>query len=152
VLHHMTDDIIIAIMEELRRITTDDAIVILREHDSPNHMMDSLINIEHGLFEVSIEKLTTGAEFQKNYYGKYKHKRDWIMNFNLNGFDAIGDSVSNTVGTRPFYQAFRKNTKRQVIVSKTIPELRTTARRLGIKLNSKHGADGIKRAIISGRR
>lgn len=150
-LHHVKDDDLSKLIQEIYRVTTDDAIIILREHDSPNHMVDSLINIEHGLFEVAIEKLTTGAQFQQNYYGKYKSKRDWVMVFNQFGFDAVGQSIDLKTPTRPFFQIFKKNGKKSIDI-KTIPELRTMARQLGIKLKHNFDTDGIKRAIISGRR
>lgn len=150
-MHHVNEEDLLELMQEIYRVATDNAVIILRDHDSPNNMVDSLINIEHGIFEVIIEKLTTGAEFQKNYYGKYKSKRDWIMNFDQCGFDTFGQSININRPTRPFYQVFKKNHKKP-IGTKTIPELRTTARQLGIKLKGNFDTEGIKRAIISGRR
>ena len=152
VLHHIPDDVLTQTMSELYRCLTVGGVIFLREHDSPNHMVDSLINIEHGLFEVSLEQLSSGDKFQKTYYGRYKPRRDWVELFEAFGYTQVGAAVTRTTGTRPFIAIFQKNSKHSNIVNMTASELRMHARTTGINTTSALPAEGVKRAIIAGRR
>ncbi len=153
VLHHIKDDVLPAAMAEVRRILAPDGLVIIREHDSPNEYVDRLINIEHALFETIIEGLVPVTEFQAQYFGRYKPKRDWVALFEAYGFQPLGSPMPAPGGTRLFYQAFRRRTGATTIETKTAPELLAETRRLGIAVpKGSASTDALKRAIIAGRR
>ena len=152
VLHHIPDDALGQTMSEIRRCLKPTGTIFLRDHDSPNHMVDSLINIEHGLFEVALEQLSTGEHFQKTYYGRYKPRRDWIDLFGAFGFTSIGDAIIRNEKTRPFTIAFVRDEKKNAIPDMNASELRTTARNMGIRATSSQPVAAVKRAIMSGRR
>jgi hypothetical protein len=96
--------------------------------------------------------LSSGDTFQKTYYGRYKPRRDWINLFEAFGYTQVGDVVTRTTGTRPFTAMFQKNGKRDTIGDMTATELRIHARTTGIKTTAGIPAEGVKRAIIAGRR
>lgn len=153
VLHHIPDDALEQTMSEIHRCLKKQGIIFFRDHDSPNHMVDSLINIEHGIFEVALEQLSTGDEFQKTYYGRYKPKRDWVDLFEVFGFSPVGDPIIRKDKTRPFTVAFQKTyTQQSTITKMNASELRTLARSKGIKVTGSLSAAAVKRAIMSGRR
>lgn len=152
VFHHIDDDILMKTMNDIRRCMKDDGLFFLREHDSPNKMIDGLINIEHGLFQVALEKKSSAAEFQSTYYGKYKPMRDWINFMALYGFDIVGEPIARKVGTRAFIALFRKIRDAKTIDDMPVTSARIIARNMGIKSAGSLPGYDVKRAIVSGRR
>jgi 2-polyprenyl-3-methyl-5-hydroxy-6-metoxy-1,4-benzoquinol methylase len=153
VLHHITNDVLEQTMSEIARCLKQNGTIFFRDHDSPNHMFDGLINIEHGIFAVALEQLQTGATFQKTYYGEYRPIIHWIDLFRSFGFKQIGDTVVRKTGTRPFTVAFQKTkSNNDTITNMNVSELRSHARNMGIKEYSSLSSAGVKRAIVSGRR
>ena len=152
VFHHIPDDDLIKTLDDINRCMKDGAILFLREHDSPNHMIDSLVNIEHGIFEVAIEKLSDVKKFQESYFGRYKSSRDWIQLLSMFGFEQIGDIIARPKGTRPFIAAFRKNKNAELLTQMTTANTRFIARNMGIKSTSSLSSNAVKRAIVQGRR
>lgn len=155
VLHHIKDELIPLVFREISRILTVDGLVLIREHDSPNDMIDSLINIEHGLFEVAIESLTTGEEFGRTYFGKYRTKREWISLFETFGFMHLG-TTNHSGATRGYYSLFQfRGDAAPPIDLKETPELVTIARNMGVSVEAvkqaRTNAD-LKKMIIGGRR
>lgn len=154
VLHHIPEQVFEQTMLEIHRCLKAGGTIFLREHDSPNHMVDSLINIEHGIFEVVLEQLSSGEKFQKSYYGKYKPRRDWVDMFIAFGFTPLGGIVARTDKTRPFTVAFQKSNKSgdRGILDKNASELRAAARNMGLKASNSLPVAAVKRAIVAGRR
>jgi SAM-dependent methyltransferase len=154
VLHHVPTDDLSVTMAEIARVLSPDGLVIIREHDSPNEYVDRLINIEHALFETIIEGLVPIPDFQRNYRATYKPRRDWTELFAAYGFVTVGTPVIKSAPTRPFYQAFRRQTGATTIDMKTTTDLMADVRRLGIPVakSTKTSDDQLKRAILAGRR
>lgn len=148
VFHHIIPDLLPKALAEISRVLSPNGLVIIREHDSPNVMIDSLINIEHALFEIVIERLATPEQFAKNYIGKYKPKRDWIAALSAFGFRLIGEPIANTRGTRPFYCVF----ERAPMADASTPALASTASALGISTDKARSNTQIKEMIANGRR
>lgn len=149
-LHHMRDPI--GIMREMCRILTKNGVVLIREHDSPNRLVDGMINIEHAIFEVVIERLTSPDDFRKSYYGQYRTRRDWVTFFKLFGFEPLGQPISSTRGTRPFTCAFRRNPATKTIDAMTNADLLGIARRVGVKVTKAKDDEEIRSIILGGRR
>jgi len=155
VLHHVRDEVLSLMFREILRILSPNGLVLIREHDSPNEMTDSLINIEHGLFEVAIENLTTGDEFSKSYYGKYRTKREWRSLFSNFGFSHI-ETTHHSGATRGYYSLFRRgDCAIPPIDTKETPELVKDAQIIGASASiistARNDAD-LKKLIIGGHR
>jgi ubiquinone/menaquinone biosynthesis C-methylase UbiE len=151
VLHHIRDAQLGAVMRELARVVMRDGIVIIREHDSPNTMIDSLINVEHALFEVVIEKLASPDEFQAHYFGNYKTRRDWVMLMKMYGFEQVGLPIIDTRGTRPVICAFR-HTSDVTLDTMTGAELAAASHNMRPNRSRTNTSEQIKRMILHGRR
>jgi 2-polyprenyl-3-methyl-5-hydroxy-6-metoxy-1,4-benzoquinol methylase len=153
VLHHVPYEAMEQTMSEIVRCLKPTGTIFLRDHDSPNHMVDSLINIEHGIFEVALEQLSTGDKFQSTYYGKYRPMRDWVDLFGAFGFSPIGNAIVRKDKTRPFTVAFQKTKlDKNNITNMNASELRSYARNTGIIVQNSLPVNGVKRAIMAGRR
>jgi SAM-dependent methyltransferase len=151
-LHHIADDMLPTALSELRRVLSPAGILILREHDSPNRLIDALINIEHALFEVVIERLSSPDAFAKHYFGHYRTRRDWQATFAAFGFEPIGEPVISLRGTRPFYAMYRRATDAPATSAST-PELIATATTLGAtNATAAHTNAELQKMIANGRR
>lgn len=152
-LHHMSDEIQTNIINEIRRILKPGGLLLIREHDCPNKLISSMINIEHALYEVVLEKLSDAKTFQDTFVGQYRPIRSWTTMFSDMGFSPAGQPVRNLKNyTRPFYQMYRNNAESDTIDSRSIPKLRALARSRGITVKGSSGHEALKRAILSGRR
>jgi SAM-dependent methyltransferase len=155
VLHHIKDELLPAVFGEIARLLSPSGLVLLREHDSPNEMVDSLINIEHGVFEVVLEGLTSGDSFGKNYYGKYRTKREWRVLFALYGFSHVG-TTKHYGYTRGYYSLFQHNGSLVApIDAKQTPELIKELQKIGASssvVKAVRNNDEIKKLIIGGQR
>ncbi len=155
VLHHIHPDQLPLVFAELRRLIAPHGLVLIREHDSPNEMIDALINIEHGVFEVVLEKLTTGQQFATNYFGQYRTKRDWRRLFEYYGFAHLLTGAHHGP-TRGYYSIFQsRNLETAPIDAKDTSGLMKEL--LSIGTTSKVAAsvkndDEIKKLIVGGRR
>ena len=155
VLHHIKDELLPAVFGEIARLLGSSGIVLIREHDSPNEMVDSIINIEHGVFEVVLEGLTSGEEFGKNYYGKYRTKREWRALFAQYGFAHLG-TTKHSGATRGYYSLFQHSGfSVPPIDAKQTPELIKDLQSLGAApsvIKAVRNNNEIKKLIIGGRR
>jgi ubiquinone/menaquinone biosynthesis C-methylase UbiE len=155
VLHHVKDDILPLMFREVSRILAPGGLVLVREHDSPNEMVDSLINIEHGIFEVVLEELTDGESFGKNYYGKYRTKREWRSMFANFGFTHLA-TTKHSGATRGYYSLFkRSNSAIPPIDSKETPELIKDVQAIGASpamIKAARNNEDLKKLIVGGRR
>lgn len=152
-LHHMTPEIQISIISEIHRILSPGGVLIIREHDCPNKMIASMINIEHALYEIVLEKLSDPITFSENYVGLYRSTRSWNKLFTDMGFETFGNPIRNLKKyTRPFYQMYKKKKSSKLLTDENIPKLRAIARHRGIKLKGKSGRESIMKSLIAGRR
>lgn len=155
VLHHIKDELLPAVFGEIARLLGPSGLVLIREHDSPNEMTDSLINIEHGIFEVVLEGLTSGEAFGKDYYGKYRTKREWRALFAQYGFAHLG-TTKHSGATRGYYSLFQHGGfSVPPIDAKQTPELIKDLQSLGASssvIKAVRNNNEIKKLIIGGRR
>ena len=97
-------------MIELIRILKKNGMFIIREHDCNEKYLDKLIDIEHGLYAVTVHNDQT---FYKEYYGKYRDWIDWNIILTRSGFEYIHHNyvLSPTYSitpTRSFYGIYKK--------------------------------------------
>lgn len=155
VLHHVADDLLPTVLTEAHRVISPGGYLLLREHDSPNRMIDALINIEHALFEVVIERLADAETFAKRYYGRYKTRRDWVAALGAAGFELVGDPVASLRGTRPFYALFRRRPagdEAPELAAVDTPALARTAAALGADPAAARTNADLQKMIVHGRR
>jgi ubiquinone/menaquinone biosynthesis C-methylase UbiE len=155
VLHHIHSDTLPHVFAELRRLIAPAGFILVREHDSPNEMVDALINIEHGVFEVALEKLTTGPKFVTNYFGSYRTRREWRRLFEQYGFVHLGDTKHHGP-TRGYYSLFQsRDLPVAPIDAKDTPgllkELLNNGSAPAVIASLRNDAD-IKKMIVGGRR
>jgi hypothetical protein len=73
VFHHMKD--LDFKLKEIVRVMDVNCLLVFREHDS-NPKLEPLIDIEHALYDVVIEKKEKYHDFVNNYYAKYMSKKE----------------------------------------------------------------------------
>ena len=96
VAHHFSDPR--AIFCEARRVSRDDALLLLREHDPPPRDLEAItdrLNIEHALWACMINKEQTPEEFLVDYrapagYANYRPLAAFIVELGAVGFRCIG--------------------------------------------------------------
>lgn len=79
VLHHIPE--IKETVEELKRIIKPGGTILISEHDCYNDEFANLLDVEHELFDIVVNKSVTYDEFKKLYYGKYRPKEEWYKLF-----------------------------------------------------------------------
>lgn len=79
VLHHIPK--LKDTIKELRRILKKGGTIIISEHDCYNAQFAKLLDVEHELFDIVINKSVTYDEFKKIYYGKYLPLAEWTKLF-----------------------------------------------------------------------
>jgi ubiquinone/menaquinone biosynthesis C-methylase UbiE len=151
ILHCLQIDDLIKILSEITRCIKDDGLLYLREYDSPNKMIDSIINIDRCLLN-SINKTTQDDNFQKNYCAQYKPAYEWINLMLLYGFEQIGNIVITSKYTRTFTALFRKNTHIKILDNMSIASSRSIAKNMGIKTTNISGGKALRHSIVSGLR
>lgn len=155
VLHHIHSDQMSMMFAELRRLVSPGGLILIREHDSPNPMIDALINIEHGVFEVALEKLTTGPKFTANYFGQYRTKREWRRMFEYYGFVHLM-TTEHHGQTRGYYSLFQsRDLAVAPIDAKDTPGLIRELLSVGIGpavMSAVKNDAEIKKLVIGGRR
>lgn len=82
VLHHIDYKLYPKIIELFNRILSKNGIIMLYEHDCSNKRMESIINIEHCLYDVVNSKKITYDKFVGEFYAKYLNIKQWIQVFN----------------------------------------------------------------------
>ena len=110
VFHHVEN--IDNTLKELYRIMKVGGYLIIREHDLDSNLQRTLIDIEHGLYEMN------DVDWFNNYEAYYKSKKDWINLLEKNKFEYIKNiKYTNSLGeqdvlkfnqTRYFYMVFQK--------------------------------------------
>lgn len=103
-LHHVKD--ISTMMKEIRRVCKPGGIVIIREHDVHNKCVHMLVDVEHLIYGVVIDKMSV-KKFSNDYYGSYNSLCGWDTLFAKHGYDSIC-SVRINNPTRCYYSMFRK--------------------------------------------
>lgn len=79
VLHHIPN--IEETVKELKRIIKPGGTILISEHDCHDDEFAKLLDIEHEIFDIVINKSVTYDEFIKMYYGKYWPKEKWFKLF-----------------------------------------------------------------------
>lgn len=85
-LHHINDIELKNIINNFSRILTDNGILVLREHDSPDKEFDKLLDLQHILFDTVIAQNITYDDFLKTFYSNYKSIKEWnklLYNFKV---------------------------------------------------------------------
>jgi SAM-dependent methyltransferase len=107
-LHHIPPLTLSKILIEIKRVLAPGGIVIVREHDCPNKYTRALINIEHAIFQVVVERASDIAKFQTNYYGGYLPKYKWAALFRKHDFEIVGEPMTfSKADTRPYYHILK---------------------------------------------
>jgi hypothetical protein len=68
VFHHMKD--LDYKLREIVRVMDTDSLLVLREHDA-NEKLDPVIDVEHALYDIVIDRREKYHDFVNNYYAKY---------------------------------------------------------------------------------
>ena len=95
-LHHMTDDTLKNLMENLKRIMKNNGLIIIKEHDCINDNIVNIINWEHHLYHIlmssndmiSYDQLD---KYLKNFINNYKSKKNYDKMFENNGFIIVDE-------------------------------------------------------------
>jgi hypothetical protein len=116
VLHHLTEETLDKVMEDLRKHCKRGAIVVLREHDTTEDNHAYLCDIEHYLHGV-----TNGVsykQFLKHYYADYHPCQYWRQLFEEYGFTFV-HMTEPRGATRYTLMSFRWD---KPVVSNSSPE------------------------------
>jgi ubiquinone/menaquinone biosynthesis C-methylase UbiE len=95
VLHHIKN--IDFVLSELRRVCK--YMLIIREHDCQNNDQRMIIDLEHSIYEISVEN-TPNVKFLNDYKAWYRSKQEWGELISKYGFKHV---VSLMKGGTTFY-------------------------------------------------
>jgi 2-polyprenyl-3-methyl-5-hydroxy-6-metoxy-1,4-benzoquinol methylase len=102
VLHHIKN--IDFVLRELSRICN--GVLIIREHNCENDIDRMIIDLEHSLFEITIES-KPNIKFLNDYEAWYKSKKEWINILSKYGFRHISNSLKMySSPTKYYYDIF----------------------------------------------
>jgi len=105
-LHHIQN--LADMMYEINRVASPGAIVIIREHDCRSGNMSRLIDIEHMLYDVAVDKIEYD-KFVSTYYGKYRSQSQWTNIFESFMFRRIPTKpIINPGDTNYYYAMYQK--------------------------------------------
>ena len=76
-LHHIKQKRYKYILENLHRILSDNGVIVLYEHNNENSYIESIINLEHCIYDVVVSQSSTYKEFYNNFYAKYYNINKW---------------------------------------------------------------------------
>jgi len=102
VLHHIKN--IDFVLNELKRICK--YTLVIREHDCKTDGQRMIIDLEHSLFELSLENIPN-IKFLNNYEAWYRSKEEWINILQKYGFNII-HSTEPYGPTRYWYGVYNK--------------------------------------------
>ena len=71
VLHHIPNNLYKNILSNLYRILSKNGVIVLYEHDGISKEWSYIIELEHMLYDVVLEKKISYAKFIKTHYSKY---------------------------------------------------------------------------------
>ena len=113
VLHHIKH--YDSILNEFFRILKKDGILIIREHDCEDYLDNMLIDVEHSLFETTIERKTDieNLKFLNSYEANYFTKKELNEIIIKKGFKDITSDINKNLynirgPTRYYYSIFVK--------------------------------------------
>jgi len=113
VLHHIKH--YDSILDEFFRILKKDGILIIREHDCEDYLDNMLIDVEHSLFETTIERKTDieNLKFLNSYEANYFTKKELNEIIIKKGFKDITSDINKNLynirgPTRYYYSIFIK--------------------------------------------
>jgi ubiquinone/menaquinone biosynthesis C-methylase UbiE len=89
-LHHMTDDVILNVIYEIKRIIKENGLLLIKEHDSNSEITRDCIEWEHHLYHILDnaykDRLVDAEEYLKHNIDNFKQKEKWQELFERNGF------------------------------------------------------------------
>lgn len=109
VLHHVEN--LDLFLRETNRILKKGGIFFIKEHDAMTNFDKMLIDIEHGLYEVTMRN---NSDYFNSYYGVYYDKIEWSVIIEKYGFEYIHtyyyypSVYENIVPTRYYFGIYRK--------------------------------------------
>lgn len=103
VLHHIKD--MHYIIKELTRVCA--STILIREHNCEGVEDKMLIDIEHSLFEMCIEK-TPNIKYLNDYEAWYRSKREWNAIFRVYGFLPVESTYKVKYSSSKYYYSIYK--------------------------------------------
>jgi ubiquinone/menaquinone biosynthesis C-methylase UbiE len=103
-LHHFED--LESMMCEIARVSADNCVIAIREHDAANDTVKRLIELEHFLYSVFADGISPGDHIEK-YYGRYKSADTWCAIFDHMGFQQLSTKKMQNPA-KHYYAAFVK--------------------------------------------
>ena len=107
VLHHVVD--IESALKELRRVISNDGILIIREHDCINKTFASFLDILHGLYGLVWSEPIEDPNFINEYKASYKNSEEWTKIITSFGFTKINEIRHNKSNIRAYYAVYAAN-------------------------------------------
>ena len=103
-LHHFED--LENMLTEIRRVSAECCVIIIREHDAVNDTVKRLIEIEHLLYSVVADGIKIDDHIEK-YFGRYKSADMWRAIFDHMGFHQLVDKKMDNPA-KHYYAVFIK--------------------------------------------
>jgi 2-polyprenyl-3-methyl-5-hydroxy-6-metoxy-1,4-benzoquinol methylase len=87
VLHHIPDNLYKTILSNLYRILSKNGVMCIYEHNASSKEWSYIIELEHMLYDVVLEKKIAYSKFTKTHYSKYLSIPKWTNLFTEYGFN-----------------------------------------------------------------
>ncbi len=105
VLHHIPD--VEIALAEIKRVLKPEGYLELREHDLAGPVDYAITDIEHMLYDISMNKQSL-SEFRKSYYSKFHSAAEWDDILKKAGFKKItGPIIPKYTPTRYYYAVYQ---------------------------------------------
>lgn len=119
-LHHMTDNTIAKVFENLERLLKKGSLLIIKEHDCLTKEDQCVIDWEHHLYHLVESPLQTEEaliEYKKHYINNFKSKQQWDELIQGYGYTSIVElnrlferNVDNKNSTNLYWKIYRFRT------------------------------------------
>ena len=107
-LHHIPNDEIKIIIQNFYRILSENGILILKEHDSPDEEFNKKLDLQHMLYDTVLSQQLTYDNFNKKFYSNYKNSDEWDKFFS--NFDIL-DKINLKKYDNSYICIYKKSTK-----------------------------------------